>query len=292
MPRSMTGYGTGQAFEEGLGVTVELRSVNNRFLDINIRMPYILNPQETEIRNIIRQSMPRGRVSMFVKEESKDDKIPDIRIDLPKAIGYARELEQLRKELNLGGELKLEQILTIDNLFLSNDEAPYRERFWKLCKIALEKAIEEVIAAGKCEAETICNDLIRRITAIHEQLEIVKNAAKKQVVTYSERLTARLSEILEDNRIDHTRLETEIALAADRLDISEEIVRLESHLGMFSDTIRKDEPIGKTLGFILQEMGREANTIASKSWTLNISQAAIKIKETIEQIREQVQNIE
>lgn len=292
MTRSMTGFGTGIATDSGLSITVEIRGVNNRFLDINLRLPRALYSRDPEIRDLVHKRIQRGRMSLYVNEEFTDDQVPDVRLDRSRAIGYARELKRLIEDLGLNEELRLEHLLTIDDLVISADNESYRERLWQLFKAAFDQALDQFISASTREGEILRKDILERIEAIGEQLEIIGTAADEQVVNYHEKLTARLSEMLDDNRLDRNRLETEIALTADRLDISEEIVRLNSHRKMFSETLDMKEPVGKTLNFTLQEMGRETNTIASKSPAMDISQAAIKIKELLEQIREQVQNIE
>ncbi len=292
MTRSMTGYGTGITTDSGLSVTVEIRGVNNRFLDVNLRLPRALYSHDPEIRDLVHKRIQRGRISLYVNEEFINDQVPDIRLDRSKTVAYARELKRLIEDLELNEELRLEHLLAIDDLFISADDESYRERLWQLFKGALEQALDQFISTSTREGETLRKDILKRTEAINEQLEIIKTAADEQVVNYYERLIARLEEMLDDNRLDRNRLETEIALTADRLDISEEIVRLNSHLKMFSETLGREKPVGKTLNFTLQEMGRETNTIASKSPVMDISQAAIKIKELLEQIREQVQNIE
>ncbi|NQT33660.1 YicC family protein [bacterium] len=292
MTRSMTGFGTGIATDSGLSITVEIRGVNNRFLDVNLRLPRALYSHDPEIRDLVHKRIQRGRISLYVNEEFTDDQVPDIRLDKSRAVGYARELKLLIEDLGLKEELRLEHLLTIDDLVISADNESYHERVWQLFKEALDQALDQFISASVREGETLRKDILERTEAIGEQLEIIGTAADKQVVNYHEKLTIRLSEMLDDNRLDRNRLETEIALAADRLDISEEIVRLNSHLKMFSETLGRKKPVGKTLNFTLQEMSRETNTIASKSPVMDISQAAIKIKELLEQIREQVQNIE
>ncbi|HHE47190.1 MAG TPA: YicC family protein, partial [Bacteroidetes bacterium] len=289
---SMTGYGFGRAADEGLDVTVELRSVNNRFLDINLRLPRALYPHDPEIRESVRKRIERGRVTLVANVEYIDDQAPDIHLNRPKLMAFARQLEQLRRELKLEGGIRLEHLLTVEDVFVASDDETYRSRLWKLCRSALEEALNEIIDASTVEAEALCRDIVERIVGVEEQLGKIRVAAATQVEEYQQRLQTRLEEILSDERIDRNRIETEVALAADRLDISEEIVRLDSHLRMFSAKVNNDGPIGKTLGFILQEMSREANTIASKCWALEISQAAIRIKELLEQVREQVQNIE
>ncbi|MCF7810674.1 YicC family protein [bacterium] len=292
MPRSMTGYGNCTVSGDGLNVNVEIRSVNNRFLDYNFRLPRVLYSREHELRDLIKTSVQRGRMSVFVNVESEENYEPNIKLDLSRAKAYAKKLNELKQELKLADELKLDHLISTGDIFRPDDDSASSENLWMLTKQAFKDAMDQYIANSTTEAETLCIDINQRINNIKEQIEIIKSNAADQVETYQEKLNDRLSELLDDNRIDRNRLETEIAMAADRLDISEEIVRLESHIQMFSDAISGKDAIGKKLGFILQEMGRETNTIASKSWNMIISESAIKIKESLEQIREQVQNIE
>ena len=292
MARSMTGYGVGKTSAAGINLTAELRSVNNRFLDLAIRLPRMLYPFESNIREICRKRIERGRLSVFINVEYTGDQSLDVRLDHVRIKSFARQLEELRKELKLDDPVRLEHLLTADDLFVPNDDEAQRRQLWDLSREALNQALDGLIEGGQQEAETLCADIASRIETVAELVGQIKDYASKQMVEYHHRLKARLTEIIEDNRIDPNRIETEIALSADKLDISEEIVRLESHLKMFRSTIRQKSAIGKSLGFVLQEMSREANTIASKSWALEIAQAAIKIKELLEQIREQVQNIE
>jgi len=292
MARSMTGYGIGRISENGINLTVELRSVNNRFLDLNIRLPRTLYQHEPDIRDICRKKIERGRMSISVVVEYTDDQTPDMHLDHARIKAFAKQLDEMRGELGIEEEIRLDHLLRIEDLFVPCEDKQFNEQLWKLSKEALIKAIDNLIESGTREAEILCKDISARLSHIDSLLNQIKVDAVQQVDEYHKRLLSRLEEIIEDNRIDRNRIETEIALAADKLDISEEIVRLDSHLKMFHTTLEQNGSIGKKLGFILQEMTREANTIASKSWALEISQAAIKIKELLEQIREQVQNIE
>ena len=292
MARSMTGYGVGKTSANGINLTSELRSVNNRFLDFSTRLPRMLYPYEPEIREICRKRIERGRLSVYITVEYAGDQTPDIRLDRARIRSFAKQLDELRRELKLEDPLRLEHLLTADDLFIPNDDESQQQQLWDLARKALDQALDGLIEAGRREAEMLCSDINTRIDTVSELLGQIRDYADKQVVEYHHRLKARLDEIIEDSRIDQNRIETEIALSADKLDISEEIVRLDSHLKMFRSTIGQKDAIGKSLAFILQEMSREANTITSKSWSLDITQSAIKIKELLEQIREQVQNIE
>jgi len=292
MPRSMTGYGNNCANEDGLSVTVEIRSVNNRYLDFNFRLPRALYSHEHELREMVKKRIQRGRISIFTNVEYDDNYEPRITLDIARVRVYERELRKLQQELNLAGELNLDHLISSGDIFRSEEDDSYTERLWGITLRAFTSALDQYVESSATEAEALCADIILRIKVINEQLRIIETDAANQVGTYQKKLLNRLSELLDDNRIDRNRLETEIALAADKLDISEEIVRLDSHIQFFNAAISGKDAVGKKLGFVLQEMGREANTIASKSWSILISEAAIKIKELLEQIREQVQNLE
>ncbi|MFH0765183.1 MAG: YicC/YloC family endoribonuclease [Calditrichota bacterium] len=292
MARSMTGYGGGQATAGGLAVAVEVRGVNNRFLDIAFKLPKALSAHESDVRDIIRARINRGRISVFVSEEWTENLTSGVSYDRGKAAQYARALEQMRRELNLGGEVRLEHLLAVDNLFAAGEDDAYRSQLWALVSDALLQALDSFMTVSRREGKNLEHDLIARLAEVRREWEAVKILAAQQTSEYRDRLLARLEELMGDHRLDPTRLETEIALAADRLDISEEITRLGSHLDLFAQTLKNSDAVGKTLNFIVQEMGREVNTIGAKSWMVEISQASIRMKDILEQIREQVQNIE
>ena len=292
MPRSMTGYGLGLASGDGHRITVEFRSVNNRFLDLNLKLPRVLYQYEQELRDIIRSKIERGRISVYVNEEWEADYSPDIKINSGKAKGYSKALENLRDELGIKDEIQLKHIIGFGDVFNSNHDEDYAEKLWKLTKDAANKALISLVDVSTKEGENLVTDLKERIDQIVKEKSIIDERAQTQVKEYNTRLKLRLSEIISDDRLDPNRIETEVAMAADRLDITEEITRLDSHVDLFMTTLDSGKSLGKSLNFILQEMGREANTIASKSWLVEISQAAIRVKEILEQIREQVQNLE
>jgi uncharacterized protein (TIGR00255 family) len=288
----MTGFGVGRAGDQTLSVVAEARSVNNRFLDISLRIPKGLYPFETEIRELIRTKVERGRVTLAVTEELSNGESSGVKLDREKATQYLHLLRELQELGGITGEIKLEHLLAAGDLFVSGDDDEARQRLWETAKIAILSALDDMAASGRREGDTLAKDLQDRLATIRDGLEVIKALAAGQTAEYRNRLAARLEQLIDDSRLDRNRLETELAISAERLDITEEIVRLDSHLNLFNDTLNKDGAIGKTLNFVLQEMGREVNTIASKSWLFDISQIAVRMKETLEQLREQVQNLE
>ncbi|MBM3327349.1 MAG: YicC family protein [Calditrichaeota bacterium] len=292
LAKSMTGYGVGRAGDENLSVAVELRSVNNRFLDFAFKLPRGLIPFEAQIRNLIRSRIERGRISVSVSEEWTSVAAGDVRLDRGKAMLYVRLLKELQSIAGLKGELKLEHLLEVGELFTTSVDEAYQQRLWSLTQKALLNALDVLTEVASREGQHLARDILERLVLFNEQFQSVKRYAADQVAQYRDRLAARLEELLNDSRIDRSRLETEIAIAADRLDISEEIVRLESHLSAFNVDLQRKDVVGRKLKFLLEEMGREVNTISQKAWVVEITQAVVQMKGILEQIREQVQNIE
>jgi len=292
LARSMTGFGAGKAGDPTLSIAAEVHSVNNRFLDISIRLPRALIPFENEVREIVRNRLERGRVSLSVTEEWQGENGGDLALDKARARQYLRLLRDLRETTGLTGEIGIEHFLAFNDLFIPIADEELIQRHWDFAKRAIKEALDEMEASSRREGDVLTRDMLERLASVREGAALIRSLAAGQTGEYRRRLTARLEELLDDGRLDRSRLETEIAIAADRLDISEEIVRLGSHLDLFSSTLQRDGAVGKTLGFVLQEMGREVNTIASKSWMVEISQIAVGMKETLEQLREQVQNLE
>ncbi len=288
----MTGFGVGRAGDQNLSVVAEARSVNNRFLDISLRIPKGLYPFETEIRELIRSKVERGRITLAVTEELSNGETSSVRLDRDKAAQYVHLLRDLQELTGITGEIKLEHLLATGDLFVSGEDDEARQRLWDRSREAISSALDDLASSRLKEGETLVKDLLERLFTISQGLNVIKELAAGQTAEYRGRLTARLEVLVGDIRLDRNRLETELAIAAEKLDITEEIVRLDSHLTLFGDTLCKDGAIGKTLNFVLQEMGREVNTIASKSWLLDISQIAVRMKETLEQLREQAQNLE
>lgn len=292
MARSMTAYGVGKAGDTNLSIVAEARSVNNRFLDLSLRLPRELYALEGDIRDLVRKRIERGRVTLTITEEWVGESGGGLRIDKAKALRYHSLLQELQELTGVKGDIRLDHLLNAGDVFISQDDDDANRTIWALTKQAVEDALNDFDACGRREGDLLAKDMLERLAGIREGLAQIKVLAASQATEYRKRLTARLEEMLADTRLDRNRLETEIAISADRLDISEEIVRLGSHIELYQSTLARSGAIGKTLGFALQEMGREVNTMASKSWMVEIAQIAVGMKETLEQLREQVQNIE
>jgi uncharacterized protein (TIGR00255 family) len=293
MIQSMTGYGRGECLKNGISAVVELRSVNSRFFELGTRLPRSLSLRENEIKEIVRTKIVRGKVSLSVSLQSDNNGKLPLRVNTAAAKSYYRLLTQLRKSLKLKEKIKLEHLLRFSELFegsVNEDEAAAE---WAAFEEGLQVAVKEMQTMRAKEGEEISGDMIARVEHIQRRLESVEAVSKQRIPDERIRLHERISLLLEDKSvIDTQRLELEIALLADKLDVTEECVRFRSHNKFFLEALRNDEAAGRKLNFLIQEMNREANTIGSKSNDTSIAHEVVAIKEDLEKIREQLQNIE
>lgn len=293
MIHSMTGFGEGRAERHGVEATVEMRSVNKRFMEVSIRMPRSLSGREAKVEARVKKAFERGRFNVQVKVEQAADEVLPIEVDPEAARGYTRLLEELRSAAGLNDSVRLEHLLTFSDVFTSvEEEEAVGEDAWPAIEAALEEAIEALRIMRREEGRALQQDLEARAAAIEEELEAVERQAPERIERRRAQLKERIDDLFGDERIAEERLEAEIALLADKLDITEECVRLRSHLDQFRQTLASDEPAGRKLKFLVQEIHREVNTIGSKANDAAISHRAVQMKEEVERIREQVQNVE
>ncbi len=293
MLSSMTGFGRGSASTDGFDVVVEVRSVNSRFAEISTRLPRTLNRFESEIQSMVRVRLERGRINVQVDIDRADDAEPELTLDLRLAESYTRLLSELRDAAGIQAPLELRDLLDLpDILTRRQDDEDVAERQWNAVKPALEDALDAIVAMRRQEGEALKVELAQRLDAIERELEAVERRAPMRVEDVRRRLEDRLAEIMGDKRVDPDRLEQEIALAADRLDITEECVRLHSHLTMFREAMDEGEAVGRRLNFISQEINREVNTIGSKANDPDLARHVVVMKEELEKVREQIQNVE
>ncbi len=293
MIQSMTGYGRGECLKNGISAVVELRSVNSRFFELGTRLPRSLSLRENEIKEIVRTKVVRGKVSLNVSLQSDTNGKLPLRVNTAAAKTYFRLLTQLRKSLKLKEKVKLEHLLRFSELFEGSESEDEATAEWAAFEEALQLAVKEMQTMRAKEGEEISKDMVARVEHIQRRLESVEAVSKKRIPEERTRLHERISQLLEDKSvIDTKRLELEIALLADKLDVTEECVRFRSHNKFFLEALRNDEAAGRKLNFLIQEMNREANTIGSKSNDTGIAHEVVAIKEDLEKIREQLQNIE
>lgn len=290
---SMTGFGRGQAEVKNVAATVELRSVNNRYCEVSARLPRSIGDYESEVQARIKKVFSRGRITVQVQLDATADEALPIEVDQEAVRAYTALLNRLRAAAGVSEPIRLEHLLSYSDIFTtsetSSDEA---ELMWKATAEALDEAIEELRGMRRQEGSALLADLEERISAIAKLLDSVQERAPVRVEEARQRLRGRLEDLLADDRVDPERLETEIAILADRLDITEECVRLRSHLDLFRQSLNSEHPEGRKLNFISQEINREVNTIGAKSNDADVAHLAVQMKDELEKIREQVQNVE
>jgi uncharacterized protein (TIGR00255 family) len=295
MLESMTGYGSAESVESGVRTLVELRSVNNRFAEISVKLPRQLLSFELEVREMIRAHFQRGKISAYIQIQLDDVQPISVSINQPKVKAYKALLDTLKNEADLDTPIHLEHLLRFPDIF-DNGATPLDQvdQHWPFVKNLLQEAIERLRAMRRREGEELSVDFTTRIAEIECTLQLITVLAADNLEAVRKRLAVKVEAVAgKDLAYSRDRLEMELVLAADKLDITEELTRFASHNKFFLEELQNDESgTGRKLNFLLQEQLREANTIASKSQNAEISQKIVQIKEDLEKIREQLQNIE
>lgn len=292
MIKSMTGYGRCENESEGRKFSVEIKSVNHRYNDISIRLPKSMNYLEDRTRKTLMKKIMRGKTDVYIGFESFSEDDVNIKVNEPLAKAYCEKLEFLRSTYDLTGNDTLDLVAKFPDVITVEKVQEDEDTIWNTLLPALEGALDNFIAMRETEGEALKADILVKADIIEEYVAQIRERAPLVAEDYREKLTARLQELLADTSIDEQRILTEVTVFADRACIDEEITRLTSHISQLRTIFEKDEPIGRKLDFLVQEMNREANTIASKSNDIKITQITIELKSEIEKIREQIQNIE
>jgi len=296
MVHSMTGFGRGRASAGDTSVTVEIRSVNKRHHDVSLRLPDALVDLEGAVQAQLKGAFERGRFVVDVEVEAGAGEELPVDVDTDTVIQYKKLLERISAAAQIQEPIRLEHLLQFDALFTGDEADGSPDLDPEALRPAVETALSDAVDALRemraQEGTALREDLADRIDVIEKNVNVVEDRAPERVKERQERLRIRLDELVADDRIDPDRIETEIALLADKLDVTEECVRLHSHLQMFREAMDGDEPAGRKLKFITQEIHREANTIGAKANDETISRCAVQMKEEIEKIREQIRNVE
>lgn len=292
MIRSMTGYGKKDGTSQQATVTVEIRSVNHRFLEVAVRVPRSLAQLEDPIRKAVQQRCLRGRVDVSVSVQAAGGTLKTVNIDQALAKQYHAALKKLQKALGLRGAVDLSMVAGFRDIVSITDEPVDTDHLGKTLLRVLGGALTELEKMRKREGEALRKDLDLHLSAIRDAQSMVTKRAPELAKISFDRMKARIETLLQGELPDPARLQQELAVYADRSDISEELVRLESHMVQFDQTLRSHESVGKTLEFLLQEMGREVNTIGSKANDAEIAALVVRMKAELEKLREQVQNVE
>ena len=299
MLKSMTGFGRGQYEDENFSVTVEMKTVNHRYNEVAIRLPRFLNPLEDKIRKTILKTVNRGRIDVFINADYTSSENCTLKVDKNLAAAYHKALQEVGVAIGLE-ELNINSAQEVMYLSRCQDVINVKEGFfdvetvWPKVEQAVKEALDNLVTMRETEGGNIYGDFIYRADLIAEKLTKIEERSPMVVEEYQAKLTDRLNNLLADHNItvEPERLLQEVAIFADRASITEEIVRLKSHIKQFKNIINSDQPVGRKLDFLIQEFNREANTIASKANDYTLAQIVVEIKAEIEKIREQIQNIE
>ena len=292
MVKSMTGYGRARQTLHGRDITVEVRSVNNRYLDCTVKVPRTYFFAEDAVKSRVQKAVSRGKVDVFITIDATAADETVVAVNESLARGYYEALIKIRDMFSLEGELTAAVLAKFpDVLTVTKAEEDLESVAGDICAV-LDEALEAYNAMRAVEGVKLCEDIAGRVTTIETVVGKVEERSPQTVAAYREKLTARMQEVLQSTTIDESRILTEAAIFADKIAVDEETVRLRSHIAQLRAMLKSDQPVGRKLDFLIQEVNRECNTIGSKCNDLTIAQDVVNMKAEVEKIREQVQNIE
>lgn len=291
MARSMTGFGHGECTIDNTTFTVEIKSVNHRYGDLNIKMPRVFSALEERVREMANDKISRGKVDIYINYDSFNQDA-SVKLDLNLAEAYADAMRVLKDKLGMNDSMTLQLITKFPDIIKLETKEKDLDSLWEILKSALTDALAGFVEMREREGARLLEDLKLKLDNIGKSVEKINVKAPQMVVDYEQKMRERLKEILKDTSVDENRILNEAAIFADRTCVDEELVRLESHIKEFSKSLKAKGTVGKKLDFILQEMNREINTIGSKAIDIEITNLVIELKTELEKIREQVQNLE
>lgn len=292
MIKSMTGFGRAEIAESTKKCTVEIKSVNHRYLDLAIKMPKKLNFFESSIRNVLKEYIQRGKVDVFITFEDVKEQNVSIKYNSEVASEYLKYLKAMSEEFGLDNDIRVSTLSRYPEVFTMEDVDVDEEELWLILEKALREAATNFVQTRVKEGENLRDDMISKLDGMLKHVDFITERSPIIIAEYKARLKDKVKELLEDSKIDENRILMEVTIFADKSCVDEELVRLRSHIETTKETLLQGGSIGRKLDFIAQEMNREANTTLSKSNDLEISNVAIELKTEIEKIREQIQNIE
>jgi len=292
MIRSMTGFGRGEYENGGRKYVVEIKTVNHRYADIFVKVPRQISFIEDRVRQTVSKNLSRGKIDVFVNYESNEENSKLVVIDEVLAESYINAVRFLRDNFGLQDDISTSLISRFPDVLKVEKAEEDVDEIWEGLKIALDEAIDCVIKMRENEGEGLKRDFLKKAAYVESLVEEISKRAPEVVKDYKQRLETRIKDLLEQQTIDESRLAMEVAIFADRCSIDEELVRIKSHINQLKEILDMDQPIGRKLDFLIQEMNREINTIGSKANDLIITKNVIEIKSEIEKIREQIQNVE
>ncbi len=290
--KSMTGFGRKEYLSDTSRITVEMKAVNHRYLDINVKMPRKLFFLEMEIRNYLKKKISRGKVDVYISYEDLSEEASHVRVNMALASGYYKAVNELAGTLDIPETLTAYQVSRFPDVINVEDASPDQDHISQEVMEAVSGALDDFMASRTREGENLREDILSKLRIMYDNVDLVEARYPEMVANYRNRIEEKVHNLLEDTTIDETRIATEIVLYADKISVDEETVRLRSHIKAMMEELRGGGNVGRKLDFIAQEMNREANTILSKANDIKVSGHAIEFKTDIEKIREQVQNIE
>jgi len=290
--QSMTGFGRSEVEIEGRTISVEIKGVNHRYLDINPRMPRFLSFLEDLVRKTIKKTISRGRVDVFINYQTTRDDAKSIEINMPIIMAYIDASKEIEKSVSIDNDITMAKLLTLPETVKIQDAKEDEKALEQLMREAIKQALDMMVKAKKKEGESLKKDISERLISLVDITKKIEAKESTVVLEYKEKLESRLNELLEKTELDETRFNTEVAFFADKCNITEEVVRLKSHFKTFEKDLDIKGPCGRQFDFLVQELNREFNTIGSKSSDLDITNNVLAAKAELEKIREQIQNIE
>ncbi len=293
MIKSMTGFGRAELTNKDMEVSAEVRSVNNRFFDVQVRLPKNYDHLEHEVKSLVKQHTSRGRLSVFINLKIPgDDMVDGIKINHEYVEQHWNLLKHLKKKYKIPGKLSLQHLLMFQDIFVHEDNEKFSDQNWQIIEQVLIQALKNFSQMREKEGRELAKDLRKRIQLLEGKINKIEQISSRRHEEEVAKLRERIKEIVAASKVDEIRLETEIGILVNRMDVTEECIRFHSHNKLFVGSLEEEEAAGRKLNFLLQEMTREANTIGSKANQTEISHLVVEIKEEVEKIREQVQNIE
>lgn len=292
MIKSMTGFGRCETVDEHWKMTVEIKAVNHRYLDVSVKMPKKLSMFESAIRGVMKEYMERGKVDVFVSYEDLTQAGMALRYNEQLAAQYLGYLKQMADTFRLENDIRVSALSRYPEVFVMEEEDTDEKELWSVLERAVRGACEQFVDARVREGEHLRTDLLEKLDRMNGYVDYIEERSPQIIDEYQTRLRAKIADLLQDAQIDEGRIAAEVTLFADKVCVDEEMVRLRSHVKGMKDVLISGGAVGRKLDFIAQEMNREANTILSKSTDLSISDTGIELKTDIEKVREQIQNIE
>lgn len=292
MAKSMTGYGRARSLVGGRDITFEVKSVNNRFLDLTVKMSRLYNPLEDRIKQLVRNYTTRGKVDVYLTVDNIEGDKTELAVNREFVDSYVRQLRSLQNEYELAGGVDVSIVASRQETFITKKSDEDTESVWAAIEPVAREALEGYLAMRRTEGEKLKDDILARIDKLEKLRNDISVIAPASVAAAKARMVERIKELCGNVPFDESRLITECAVYADKADITEELVRLGSHFSQLGKLLSKDDNIGKTVDFLLQETNREINTIGSKSNDVKIANIVVEVKSELEKIREQIQNIE